>query len=169
MDVPEERDIEIGTKKKNVSSPKTKTSKLWIDKGHLKINDMEELLHTCKYKSSNNIIVKKEDPKLSFGNFIKDKFWDNENEKENIQLKPCRKRILSFNNEFQLVPLLRKVSCEPDPTCGKSNISKILLTNKIKTWFLRWIRCTWSKIDKNKDQQPIWSSQRKLQPQIHWR
>ena len=106
---------------------------------------MEELLLTCKYKSSNNIIVKKEDQKFSFGNFIKDEFWDNENEKENIQLKPCRKRILSFNNEFQLVPLLRKVSCEPDPTCGKSNISKILLTNEIKTWFLRWIWCTWSK------------------------
>ena len=38
------------------------------------MNDMEGLLYTFKFKSSNNILVKKEDSKLSFGNLIKDKF-----------------------------------------------------------------------------------------------
>ena len=121
--MPEERDIEIGKKKKTVSSPKTKTSKLWVDKGYLKFNDMEELLHTWKYKSSNDILQHKENEKISFSHFIRNKFGK-ENDSKVIQPKMWRKRIQSFNNEFKLLPLLRKVSCEPDPTCGKSNRSK---------------------------------------------
>lgn len=115
LDVPEERDIEVGTTRKNVSSPKTKTSKLCFDKGYMKLGDKEKFLHACKFQSSVNVLFGVENRAENFAGSVKTREALRKHATD-VKLKNYRKRLQSLDNEFKLVPLLRKVSYEPDPT-----------------------------------------------------
>ena len=138
FDVPCEFEETQSTEKNMVKSPKTKSSKLWLDKGFVKENDdifegisfinkssTQRIFRNPKNnpsslgfenncKSSVNLWKKIESPVMGFKEEI-DLFEQQEQTKPNERrMAYQRKRIQSFNNEeFMLVPLLRKVSWDP--------------------------------------------------------
>lgn len=48
MEVPDEMDMKLPTERKLVNSPKTKSSKLCLDKGFVKKQDRVDFMQTCK-------------------------------------------------------------------------------------------------------------------------
>lgn len=112
LEVPDEGDSKVSSDSKQVGSPKTKSSKLWLDKGFLKEKDRAFFAES--WRSSQNV----------WSPLIKNKssFWDlmdkiqQASSKYRVRHKKLnsRKRIMSASGDFKLIPLLRKVSCEPD-------------------------------------------------------
>lgn len=109
FEVPDERDLDLPTDRKEVTSPSPKSSKLCVDKGFVKVEDLESFCNTSKYKSSQNVLSPlAKNHASNFGDAVM---------KSNPKRMDARRvRVNSVSNEFKLVPLLRKVSCTPDET-----------------------------------------------------
>lgn len=113
MDVPDETDCLSPTDRNRIDSPKTKSSKLCFDKGYLKAKDKDLFIEGYKWKSSVDICSPLRKDSTEFGNLMK--VINQESSRKVVPQRSAfqRKRIKSFNNEFKLLPLLRKVSWDP--------------------------------------------------------
>jgi len=162
FEVPSEMEETQSITKNAQHSPKTKTSKLWLDKGFVKENDpLFDNLNLIKksttqrvirgnisavspnrqennYKSNMNIACEEDSLKVSFCEFMDKMGLQGHKISTGRRIEYKRNRIQSFNDgEFKLVPLLRKVSW--DPTCTKeSNIEnkhkrKVSFFNEIES------------------------------------
>jgi len=115
MEVPEERDLCLPSERQRVESPKTKSSKLTLDKGYIKKKDIEDFNKSCKSSQDISSPLFKDNPEFFFlmkkihVAFAKHIKREREKDRKSEEAK-TRDRINSASTEFRLLPLLRKVS-----------------------------------------------------------
>lgn len=115
MEVPEEREVCLPSERRETTSPRTKASKLWLDKGYVKQQDKSNFILVSKCKSSINVCTPLKSDTSNCSDLLKMIRAGSNKHFLHEQAHEHRSRINSVSGTgFQLVPLLRKVSWEPD-------------------------------------------------------